>query len=328
MRKVKNKKEGFIKGVLALIFSQFVIKIIGIIYKVYLTNKSGYGDEGNAIFASAFQVYAIALTICSVGVPNAISKLVSSRVAIGDNKGAYRIFKIALFLFSFIGFFCSSCIFIFSKEIANNYLQISETEIVLMTLSPAIFFVAIESVFKGYFNGREKITITAKSQVIEQIIKTILTIMIVEIISNVTKNDTELMVIGVTIGATVANLFSLLYLYYILRKNKINVWREVNLSVKTVRNESYKKIIHNILVATFPIAITALLISINKTIDAVTIVRLLKNVVGENEATTAYGILNGKVDTLINLPLSFNLAFSTVLIPNLSFEMAKRNIEI
>ena len=57
--------------------SQVIIKIIGLIYKLYLTNKKGFGDMGNAIYGSSFQIYALFLTISSIGVPNAISKLVS-----------------------------------------------------------------------------------------------------------------------------------------------------------------------------------------------------------------------------------------------------------
>ena len=100
---MKNKKEGFMQGVLAIMFSQVIIKIMGLAYKLYLTNKDGFGDEGNAIYSSGFQIYALLLTLSSIGVPNAISKLVSERVAMGDSRGAHRIFKVAFVTFSIIG---------------------------------------------------------------------------------------------------------------------------------------------------------------------------------------------------------------------------------
>ena len=78
----KEKKQSFMQGIVTLMFSQIIIKIFGLIYKLYLTNKSGFGDSGNAIYSSAFQIYALLLTISSIGVPNAISKLVSERLAI------------------------------------------------------------------------------------------------------------------------------------------------------------------------------------------------------------------------------------------------------
>lgn len=82
---VKNKatrKESFMQGVITLIFSQVLIKLLGLIYTLYLTNREGFGDKGNGIVAAGYQIYAMLLTISSIGVPNAISKLVSERVAL------------------------------------------------------------------------------------------------------------------------------------------------------------------------------------------------------------------------------------------------------
>lgn len=86
LNKKQNKSEGFMKSVLILMLSQVLIKLLGFVYRVYLTNREGFGDEGNAIYSGGYQIYAILLTISSIGVPNAISKLVSEKVAIGDKK--------------------------------------------------------------------------------------------------------------------------------------------------------------------------------------------------------------------------------------------------
>ena len=107
MKKRKIKQEGFMKGVVILMLSQIFIKLMGLIYRMYLTNKAGFGDKGNAIYGSGFQIYALLLTISSIGVPNAVAKLVSERVAIGDHKSAHKIFKVALITFGTIGFLCS-----------------------------------------------------------------------------------------------------------------------------------------------------------------------------------------------------------------------------
>ena len=77
-----DRKTGFMKAIVILMFSQLVIKVVGLIYKLYLTNKEGFGDHGNAIYAAGFQIYALLLTLSSIGVPNAVSKLVSSKLAV------------------------------------------------------------------------------------------------------------------------------------------------------------------------------------------------------------------------------------------------------
>ena len=81
-RKDSNKKETFMQGVITLIFSQLPIKVLGLVYSLYLTNREGFGDRGNGIVAAGYQIYAMLLTISSIGVPNAISKLVSERIAL------------------------------------------------------------------------------------------------------------------------------------------------------------------------------------------------------------------------------------------------------
>ena len=178
MEKAKKleKKDGFMKGVMALMFSQVLIKMLGLISKIYLTNKEGFGDKGNAIYSSGFQIYALLLTFSSTGVPNAIAKLVSERVAIGDNKGAHRIFKIAFFTFAFFGLIGTILLFVGAETIATKWLEIPEAKYCLVMLSPSIFFVSITSVLRGYFNGRQNLSVTAKSQTIEQIFKTVFTI--------------------------------------------------------------------------------------------------------------------------------------------------------
>ena len=311
------------QGVVVLMLSQVIIKIVGLIYKLYLTNKQGFGDRGNAIYSAAFQIYALFLTISSVGVPNSISKLVSSKVAVGDNKGAYRIFKIAFALFGILGFVGSSILFLGAEIIANKYLQIPEAKLALMALAPSVFLVSIEAVLKGYFNGRENISITANSQSLEQIFKTLLTIAIVENIGKISGNNTIVMAAGATLATTLATLFALMYLYKYFVDRKKEVWQEV-ISSSNNKKEGINRIIKNILLVTIPISLTALFSALSKTIDAMTIVRILKTTIGELEATNQYGILSGKVDVLVALPFSFNIAFATALVPAISSAIAKK----
>jgi len=314
------------EGVIVLMFSQVIIKIVGLIYKLYLTNKEGFGDKGNAIYGAAFQIYAIFLTISSIGVPNAISKLVSAKVATGDNKGAYRIFKIAFVIFGMLGFAGSSTLFLGADYIANIYLKIPEAEVAILALSPSVFLVSVASVLRGYFNGRENLSVTANSQSLEQIFKTIITIIIVEQIATISSNNTVLMTGAATLATTLATLFSLFYLYRYFVKRKKEVWQEV-ISSKKYKKDSIRKIVKSIFAVSVPIALCALFSVMNKTIDALTIVRILSSSIGEEEATLQYGILSGKVDTLITLPYSFNIAFATALVPTISAALAKNEMQ-
>ena len=252
--------------------------------------------------------------------------LISSRVAIGDNKGAYRIFKIAISIFGLIGFIGTAILFCYAKKIANTYLGIPEAEMTIIALSPSIFIVAISSVLRGYFNGREKISVTANSQSIEQIIKTILTIIIVEIISKISNYNTVVMVASAAITVTIASGFSLIYLYAFYIKNKKEIWKDVITST-THPKKSVRKIIKNILYVTIPIALTSLISAANKTIDAFTVVNIMSKFMKAEEAKLQYGILTGKVEGLVMLPYSFNIAFAITLIPAIAASQATGEME-
>lgn len=318
----KIKKEGFMQSVLALMLSQVAIKLLGLIYKIYLTNKEGFGDTGNAIAGSGYQIYVLLLTISSIGVPNAISKLVSERVVVGDHKGAHRIFKVALLTFGIIGFIGTMILFLGAGYISSVVLQIPEAEMTLVALSPSVFFVTVASVMRGYFNGREKISVTAKSQTLEQVFKTVLTIIVVEMIAITTNLDTTLMAAGANIATTLAVLLSFGYLSIFYRIYKKNVAIEINSSVNC-KKEHLLSVVKRILLVSTPITLSAIMSTLNKNIDSITVVRGLKKFLTEVEAKTQYGILSGKVDVLITLPLSLNIAFATALVPTISSSIAK-----
>lgn len=318
----KPKKEGFMQGVITLMFSQVLIKILGLVYTLYLTNRQGFGDKGNGICASGYQIYALLLTISSIGVPSAISKLVSERVAVGDNKGAHRIFKIAFATFAVIGLVGSLLLFFGANVIANQWLQIPDAEMTLVALSPAIFFVTVASVMRGYFNGRQKISVGAKSQTLEQVFKTLFTIIVVEVVAILSNVSTEWMAAGANLATTLATFlgFSYLFLYY--RSER----KEVATEIKNTVNYKYERvstIIKRILLVSIPITLTAIMSSINKNVDSFTVVRNLRAFMPEDQATALYGILGGKVDTLTSLPLAINVAFATALVPAISAAKAK-----
>lgn len=331
--KEKLKKSSFMKNITILLMAHILIKIIGVVNKIYLTNRAGFGDEGNAIYSSAFQIYALFLTISSIGIPNAVSKLVSERLAIGDSKGAYKIFKIAIISFGMVGFIGSAILFKFSHYLAYNLIQIPEAELSLLALSPSIFFVSITSVIKGYFNGRENLNVGANSQTIEQIFRTIITISIVEFLAQMTGLDTRVMAAGAAIATTLSEIICFIYLYKYYSSVKKEIANEIRRSVNYKYN-GIRKIIKNILFVSIPMSIAPIIGGINKNIDSMTIVRGLKEFMTETEAKLQYGILSGKIDTLIAFPLSFNAAFSSILIPTVSsakasgnFENAKKKIE-
>ena len=321
------KKESFMQGVLALMFSQVFIKLLGYVYRCYLTNRPGFGDDGNAIYSAGYNIYALLLTISSIGVPNAVSKLISERITLGDSKGAHRIFKVALATFSVIGLI-GTLFLLFGAKMLANMMGMPEAEMVLVVLSPSLFFVAICSVFRGFFNGQSKIKATANSQSLEQVFKTVFTIVAVELVVVFSGLNTQIMAAGATVATTLSTMMSFFYLYtyYKLhRKEKLVSTPMVGRS--KIANKPVMQIVKAILWVSIPMSLSAILTSLNRNIDSFTVMRLLQKYLPYEEARMQYGILSGKVELLTGLPLAFNVAFATALVPAIAAAKANRELE-
>lgn len=318
---MKIKLNDFVNGIISLVISQILIKIFGVIYSVYLTNKTGFGDKGNAIYMSGYQIYALLLTISSIGVPNAISKLIAERNGKKDLVNRERIFLIAVYLFAVIGLIGTIFLYIFSDMFANKFLEIPEASLSLKVLSPAIFCVSISSVVKGFFNGINKIKITAKVQFIEQVLKSFLTILLVEIASKYSNNNSEIMAAFANVATTVATFSSMIYIFKEYAKDT-NTYEDKIYFPK----ERIIYIIRNILIIAMPMTLNAILSSLGKNIDSITIVKILKQIIGEDEAIKKYGIISSKIDILVSMPLSFNASIAISLIPEITQLKAKNDI--
>ena len=321
------KKESFMQGVLALMFSQVFIKLLGYIYRCYLTNRPGFGDDGNAIYSAGYNIYALLLTISSIGVPNAVSKLISERITLGDSKGAHRIFKVALATFSVIGLI-GTLFLLLGAKMLSNMMGMPEAEMVLVVLSPSLFFVAICSVFRGFFNGQSKIKATANSQSLEQVFKTVFTIVAVELVVVFSGLNTQIMAAGATVATTLSTMMSFFYLYtYYKLHRKEKLVSTPMIGKSKIANKPVMQIVKAILWVSIPMSLSAILTSLNRNIDSFTVMRLLQGYLPYEEARMQYGILSGKVELLTGLPLAFNVAFATALVPAIAAAKANRELE-
>lgn len=324
------KKQTFMAGVLTIVTAQVLIKLLGFIYRFVITNIPGFGDAGNGYYGAGYQVYTLLIAISSMGIPGAISKLISERVALNDYKGAHRIFKVAITLFAIIGAGGAIMLFCGARFISNVIIDNPGAEYTLVCLSPSIFFVCISAVIRGYFNGMQDMKATATSQTLEQIFNCVFTITIVYML---TGNNAQIMAAGSSIATTLATTICFIYLGIFYNKRKKNIWKNIkenhDVSQDKVSKMPFKKIVKIILALSIPISLGSIISAINRTVDTMTVMRGLKASLGYNDelANYWYGILSGKVDMLTNFPLALNIGLSVALVPAISAAIAKKDKE-
>ena len=323
----KKKANSFMKNVVILICSQLLIKVLGLIYKLVITNIPGFGDTGLGYYSAGYQIYALLLTLSSIGIPSVISKLVSERIAIGDTKGAQRIFVVAFRFFTTLGLVLSLALFFGADFIANNILNVPDVAYVMKVLSPAIVFVAMSAVYRGYFSGQQDMKPTSVSQTLEQFLNCVLSITFVYACIG---KDTYIMAAAGNLSTTCAIVITFVYLLRYYKHNKLNTSDSI---VSPEKKKSNKELLRTILGISIPITVSSLISVISGVIDTATVSNCMQIAYSEVEsskealeqiAMSATGILS-KVDTLVSFPLAINLAFSTALVPAVSEALAKKD---
>lgn len=344
----KDNKQSFMNNVAIILFAQFAVKILGMVYRMVITNIDGFGNSGNGYYSAGFNIYTLLLALSSVGIPNAISKMTAERVALGDRRGAHRIFKTALALFSGVGIICTLLLFFGAEWIASVVIELPGAKYVLMALSPSILFVCVSSVIRGYFNGLKDMKATSNSQIIEQIFKCIFTIGIVLAMSALivmpeseSETKAQLLAAGANFATSIATIFSFLYLYVFYQKRRNAIISAQNEDVCKTIEGSFFSVCKSILLISIPISLGSIISAVNRIVDTATITRgiyagfadvipahgdvaaifnpTVKQL--EAEASRLSGMLS-KSDTLLNLPIALNIAFATVLVPSLSGALA------
>ena len=164
---VKKKSGSFIKQAAILAFASIMVRVLGFLYRIPMTNM--IGDTGNAIYSAGYYIYTFLLILSSAGLPAAISKMVSERLAAGEYRNAHKVFQISLIISGMLGFLFMILMIVFAKRIAFFLNEEGTSYYCILTLSPTILIVAIMSVYRGYFQGMNTMLPTAFSQIVEQI---------------------------------------------------------------------------------------------------------------------------------------------------------------
>lgn len=321
----KSHEKNFLVQGSILAIAGVITKIIGLIYRIPLMNI--VGDEGMGYYSVAFSIYTVALMLTSYSMPLAVSKLVSERMALGQHKNAYKVFKGALAFAVIAGGITSLLIFFGADFIASTMMSMDLSAYALRVLGPCILIVALLGVFRGFFQGMGSMVPTAISQVLEQIINAIASVagayMLLQAGKNVAKqmNDksysSAYAAAGGTIGTIAGAFFALLLLIAIYFAYKKVLKRQMRRD-RTKKSESYQLIFKILLATIVPVILSATVYNISDFLDSAIFNKIMA-VQGYSkvEYASLLGMFSGQFTTLINVPTSISSALAASLIPTL-----------
>jgi len=328
----KKKNSNFIVqgGILAA--AGIVTRIIGMIYRIPVTNI--IGDKGNGYYASAFYVYNIMLLISSYSLPLAISKVVSARLSKNQYKNASRVFRGGLIFASMTGGAVCLLVFFFADFFAN-FLREPLSAIALRIFAPTLLIVAIMGVFRGYFQGYGTMVPTAVSQIIEQIINAIVSIVAAGALFSYGKRVSALLrnedlsyaygAAGSTLGTSIGAFIALLFLVVLFLLSSAQM-RRLRLEDSTKYREGYGDVMKVILLTVFPVILSTAIYNINDILDNYIFNRIMTLKGLGLEKTAIWGIYTGKAKLLLNVPIALSNSISASAVPALAACVAADNI--
>lgn len=320
MNNNKNK-DSFLKGALILGLAGVIVKIMGGFFRIPLGNM--IGSEGMGYYQAAYPVYTLFLTLATAGFPTAVAKLVSEKVAIGNFKGANKIFKVShtvLFITGIISF----CILFFGADyIVTNIMKNPGALYSMKAIAPALLFVPAMSAYRGYFQGRQDMTKIAVSQVAEQFFRVVLGLTLAYLLMK--SLGQAFGAAGAISGATIGSIASMLYLMFAYMLGRKERRAEIDASQR-FKDERVSYIFKKLLTVAIPITIGASVMPLVNMIDNVIVIRrLMEAGFTYKVANSMFGQLTGMAMATINLPAVITTAMSMSLVPAISKAYALGN---
>ncbi len=319
---MSNGQKSFVKGAAILGVAGLIVKFIGAIFRIPLTNI--IGADGMANYQVAYPIYAALVVISTAGLPAAISKLVSERVTLGDYRGAHKIFQSAFKLLLIIGV-ASTIVMLALSGLLANAAQIPSAKLSLLLIAPSLFFVSVLSAYRGYFQGLQMMSPTAITQLIEQIVKLGAGLYFAWLWY---PKGVEYGAAGALLGVSISEIFALAVIIFLYNRRKKQIKKKRRQS-GSITFQSNRSTVKDLLYTAIPITLGACLMPIVNFLDTLIVTNTMASIdysaFNPLSPKTSFGVLTGSVNPLINMPAVLSLALCMSLIPAISEARAQKS---
>lgn len=328
MSVTEKKKNGFLVQGSILAASAIIVRIIGIIYRVPVTNI--IGEEGNGYYSNAFEIYNIVLILSSFSLPLSVSKLVAARNVNKEYRNSYKIF-IGSMIFALVSGTIATLVLYFGADFfASVIFKYPRSAIPMRVLAPTILVSAVMGVLRGYFQGKKTMMPTAISQILEQIVNAIVSISAAYLLMKQHSASKDIAAYGAagstlgTFAGAVAALVLLLFIYSIYRPT---IRRQIRRD-QTQKRESYKQIFIILFITIMPVILSQTVYNISGLIDNALFGQIMSDKgFSEEVRSSMVGVYSGKYRLLTNVPIAVASAVAASLVPSIVMALAKNDKE-
>lgn len=310
-------KQTFLQGTLILIAAGMITRFLGFVNRIVVARIMG--EEGVGLYMMAIPTLILVITLTQFGLPVAISKRVAEAEAHGDLNRIKKILVISLVVTGVLSVIFTTGMILLAPLLSQTLLTDERTLYPLLAISPIVPIVAISSVLRGYFQGRQNMKPQAISQVIEQVVRISFVALFTKALA---PYGVEYAAAGAMISVVLGEFCSLLYM---IRKFKTNKRIKIRRKFYKYLQQS-KATLNELMSIALPTTGSRLVGSFSFFLEPILVSQSLAIAgVQTAMATKQYGELTGYALPLLMLPTFITHSLSVALVPNISEAGAKAN---
>lgn len=310
----------FLKGTFILLIAGLVTRVLGFINRIVIARF--IGEEGVGLYMMAFPTLILVVTITQLGLPVAISKHIAEAEAKGDFAKTKKILVVSLATTITLSIVFTPALIFLAPYLSQTLFTDPRTHLPLLAIAPIVPIVAVSSVLRGYFQGRQNMKPSAISQVIEQLVR-------ITLIAVLTRTflpyGIEYAAAAAMVASVIGELVSLLYLMtaFKLRKKfrlRKNFFQYVH---------SGKSTFSELMSIALPTTGSRMIGSVAWFFEPIVVAHSLALAgVAAVAATKQYGALTGFAMPLLLLPSFITYSLSTSLVPAISEANTNKNMKV
>ncbi|MGA8941415.1 MAG: stage V sporulation protein B [Thermoactinomyces sp.] len=311
-------RKGFLYGTFVLVSAGFITKILGFIYRIALSRI--IGDEGIGLFQMAFPILTFTIVITTAGLPVAISKLVSEAQAKKQEEKIRSILLVSIFIVIITSIVITGAVLLAAPWIAKVLLTDERAIYALLGIAPIIPVIAISSIFRGYFQGRQNMSPYAFSTIIEQSVRIFTVLLLARFLL---PYGVEFAAAGAMIGMVIGEFAGMMFLLYSFKKDPLRPGLSRKFHMPGWK--PFQQTFRDLMRLAVPVTASRLVGSFSYAIEPIIVAQSLAMAgFATATATALYGQLEGMAVPLTFFPSFITYALSVSLVPAIS-EAAARN---
>ncbi|MFL6563038.1 MAG: stage V sporulation protein B, partial [Bacillus sp. (in: firmicutes)] len=267
----------------------------------------------------AFPTFILVVTLTQLGLPVAISKNIAEAEAKGNTAEIKKILVVSLATTISLSLIFTPALILLAPILSKTLFTDPRTYYPLIAIAPVVPVIAISSVLRGYFQGRQNMRPSAVSQILEQFVR-------ITLIAVMTKAflpyGIEYAAAAAMVSSVIGELVSLVYLMtaFKLKKHfrvRKNFFQFVH---------SGKKTFKDLMDIALPTMGSRMIGSVAWFFEPIVVVHslALAGVIAV-EATKQYGALTGFAMPLLMLPSFVTFSLATSLVPAISEANTQNN---